>query len=367
MNGKDFLTPEEVKKLQDELGIPLILPDEEFFQLSQAMFEIFKHSASEKLHEIIQKLPKLEIAQSNIYLPATPITNCQDFTKYWDAWHKVWFKKASGWKSSGKNPVPNDQILGWPIPKAPIWQDFPEPYWGNPCNPKAIFININPGGGGGGLRLPATPSNTLYDLYKENKEVYSKTVTDLGKQAPPYPIYGGAVKWHNSRAAWASGLCGVVPCWTVNDILDLELVPWHTAKANDIAPYFGLPGVCALILNKVIIPALYISNTIATCYHGNIIGKGTLVQRTIEQHCFAGIITPPNPIQLPSPDIFVQILPNPNNNRWHISQGRHGNAAAKFKVFVGGANMRLPPLNRTYEYENSVGKRATTQQIVKVI
>lgn len=281
----------------------------------------------------------------NIQNPSTPLTNCKDFTDYWNEWHKEWYKKANDWITTGTLPTSSDNILGWPIPHEPVWRDFPEPYWGNPCNPKAVFININPFGSGGDLRLTVPPVSPLYALYGTNGGVYSNTINDVAIPT----IYPTGYEWHLKRAVWGSTVCSEIIPWNVNDILDLDLIPWHTNTAEEIAYYFDLPGVCELILNKVIIPAICIANTVDSCFSKNIIGKGTFVQSTIEKSCFYGIITPPSPLVMPSPDIYYQTAPTINKQkRWHISTANYNGAVVKIKVYVGGRNMALPPMNRDY-------------------
>jgi len=280
------------------------------------------------------------MSNKDIFLPGTEITNCADFIKYWDKWHKEWYLKSSNWIANGVIPRAGDNILGWPIPPDPIWRDFPEPYWGNPSNPKAVFIHINPAGGGGDLRLPAAFGNTLYGKYSANDGVYSKTITALGGQALPAPIYGSAVNWHNKRAVWASNICNVLPAWNVNEILDLDLVPWHTKGIGGINLYLGMSGVSNLIMNKIFIPAIHICNTITTCFHNNIIGRGKPVMDKIIDPAFAAIFAQP----------YRAYTSNMNpRNEWFINDLKFSTLKAKCKVYKGGyGGMNFPNNGDTF-------------------
>lgn len=291
---------------------------------------------------------------NSILLPNVPLTTCQDFQDYWDQWHKEWYKKSSAWIAARYTPTSTDSILGWPIPNNEVWKDFPEPYWGNPCNPKAVFININPAGGGGDLTLtnPINPANTLYSLYLANDGIYSKTITDLGNQNVIYP---SAVSWHKRRARWTSEILGINPPLKVNAILDLDLVPWHTIKGAQMNAYLNRPGVCELIMNKIIIPAIYISNTVnpVSVFSKNIIGRGLQIQNVISLPCFNPLFVPP---------ILTFPKPLSTRDRWNMNQLNFGIVNAKLKVYIGGyGGMALPGPGEIFL---NGGVRITTRDIL---
>ena len=280
---------------------------------------------------------------NNIYLPNVPLTNCQEFICYWDHWHKEWYKWVIE-KCQDKQPIKND-ILGWPIPNGNIWQDFPEPYWGNPCAPQAVFININPAGSDGGLNACVKPVDPLYKLYLCEK-VYAKTINKLGN----CPNNNSAKWFNNKRAKWAeeiSSSCGKVanPGWTVNDILCVDLVPWHTPKAAQIDSYLQSPAVCDLIMNKVLIPAISISKTInkKCTFHGIIIGRGKAVQEKISSLCL-------QTIQKSSPgQIYCNKI---NKSYWKFTTLIYNTIDVTCRIYIGRGNMSLPKSTQNFTDSN---------------
>lgn len=262
----------------------------------------------------------------------------KSFINYWDEWHKEWFNKAST-----KPPI-LPPIQGWPIPHGnggnnnAIWRYFPEPYWGNP-NPTeltAVFLNLNPGGGGDDQDILISKSDPIA-TYMAKNQVYSDTV-DVLIDNPFYPTTSWFIK---KRVHWLNCLLFKLNREnnkTIRNIIAGELVPWHTKNVSEIKKY--IDSNINLIERHCIIPLANISQCAALT--GLVFCRGVeivhaLKKVTKEKVCYTST----------------------NKFRIHIFEFYK----ALFIVFVGGRNMDLP--NTCNEYYSPISKRTiSVHQIV---
>ncbi len=201
-----------------------------------------------------------------------------EYVAYWDEWHKQWFDNCSS------NPSLLDSINEWIIPTDkggndnPIWQYFPEPYWGNPNSDKlfGIFLNINPGGGGASqnILLRDQDDSNPFNSYKKNEHSYSETIKELSK-ITDYKTTEWMQKW---RVNWLREVL-VNQSINVSNIFCAELIPWHTKKKSDISDYAVKNAIPDLINNSVIIPLSKISNSdsVVKEMKGKIIVRSSLI------------------------------------------------------------------------------------------
>ncbi len=205
----------------------------------------------------------------------SPILEYQD---YWDKWHKQWFDNCSA------NPQLLDSINDWIIPTDkggndnPIWQYFPEPYWGNPNSDKlfGVFLNINPGGGGASqdILLRDQDNSNPFNSYKKNKHSYSETIKELSN-ITDYKTTEWMQKW---RVNWMREVLENQSI-NVSNIFCAELIPWHTKKKSDISDYAVKNDIPDLINNSVIIPLSKISNSdsVVKEMKGKVIVRSSLI------------------------------------------------------------------------------------------
>ena len=212
-----------------------------------------------------------------------PLTNSEEFIKYWDIWHQTWYRWIKE-KCQIENFNGSSNILGWPTPPNSGWRYFPEPYWGNAIDPKAVFLNLNPfveTKKPGEIDFCSKAENSLKNCY-DNFKSYNKTIINLGENDST--IYTGGKSWHEERAIWASDI--LKSKLNVNNILNIDLVPWHTKDENvlkeDILNKINLKKLGKLILNKVIIPAMCISENSSEPFKKKVISRGALIQHLID-------------------------------------------------------------------------------------
>ena len=163
----------------------------------------------------------------------------KSFVNYWNEWHQEWHTTASS-----KAPMLTP-IKFWPIPTGnggninEIWRYFPEPYWGNP-NPielTAVFLNLNPGGGGEVQDIKISIKDPIA-TYMAKHQVYSDTVETL-INIPCYPTTDWFIK---KRVHWLNCLLYKLKKGndkTIKNIIAGELVPWHTKNVSEIKKYIG--------------------------------------------------------------------------------------------------------------------------------
>ena len=299
--------------------------------------------------------------------PGTQLKSWQDVVAYWNEWHKEWYKWADL-----HMPNKSAHILGWPIPSGhggnqeEIWRYFPEPYWGNPCNANIIFININPGGGGAGQDLQSAKflyPSLIYAIYNNKKGLYHDTI----KEVLNYSAYNTNGWMQKKRVDWANKIFSNIkppPPFKLDNILCLELIPWHTTGEAGVRNY--LKNNCTtvleeLILNKVIIPALCLSQN-AQGLQNQVIAKGSLLQELIDggKLCGNGEINKFFGGSQRDADYYK--TQKRKFSRWYINQmNDKAYSQTKLKVFVGRHGMGLP--SKIEEFTNGTESFSTIKII----
>ncbi len=170
----------------------------------------------------------------------------QHFREYWDEWHKKWYSEFTTEKVN--EPI---KIIDWSVPKTKKGKVilgggsvsmktqlyFPEPYYCRNIDKDihAIFLSINPGSGGEEQLVEKKKHTKLYKAYLKNKKSYNLTLEyllgHLGEKST------GLQKFFCHREEFARDLLvGENNDQEIN-ILNADLVPWHTANQSDIASY----------------------------------------------------------------------------------------------------------------------------------
>ena len=204
------------------------------------------------------------------------------YIDYWDKWHKIW------WDNITLSKPDLSGICGWRVPfgkggnKNLIRNYFPEPYWGNPYSNDlvAVFININPAGGGASQHiknLPMVPPLLLIN----NGICYSKTIqqliTDDNYITNKKFFIPKRVNWINNK---------LFPCLdiksehkvTLQNILCVDLIPWHTPQEYTIKTY--IENHKHHILKFVIDPITKISQ--CTLLKGIVFARGSAIEEVLK-------------------------------------------------------------------------------------
>jgi hypothetical protein len=260
------------------------------------------------------------------------------FIDYWDEWHKEWYTTAS------LKPPLLTPIKCWPIPtenrdnKDEIWRCFPEPYWGNPYPTEltAVFLNLNPGGGGDDQDIKISTKDPIA-IYKAKYQVYSDTCDILINN----PCYATTDWFIKKRVHWLNCLLFHLKIGndkTIRNIIAGELVPWHTKNVSEIKKYINMN--INLIKTNCIKPLAEISKC-ATL-------KDVVFCRGAEiVHALNGVTNE------------IVCYTSTTKLRIHIFELH----AVVFIIFVGGRNMDLPnPSNKYISLKSS--KTATLYEIV---
>lgn len=174
----------------------------------------------------------------------------QEFINYWQNFIQEWLKFAKQQNENLKEFIETkDEFIKYGSIYKSVPNYFPEPYLGNPNNISnnrihAVFINLNPGGAGssqsyyekGGYikDLDTNGNNYLGTLNSWTEKFYSEIKVSDKKKITAY----GTLNWWNKyRAGWINSFLKPP---TVNyeigieNILGLELSPWHSRKFTDI-------------------------------------------------------------------------------------------------------------------------------------
>lgn len=201
------------------------------------------------------------------------MTELEEFRKYWDEWHTEWLLKVRQGSSNGT-------ISGWPLPENitingyEIWNYFPEPYWGGSNNDlKGIFLSINPGKiseyqriGYQGRKLRAD-----YKLYFHNKYSYFEKIFEISKNKKNYTI-----KWMYKRINWLNKIFkSSHESFDIDNVLLVDLIPWHTANKKQAEAYFKNPIVKTQIIRHILLPIMEISKRIKGPLKCKILIRGT--------------------------------------------------------------------------------------------
>jgi hypothetical protein len=258
----------------------------------------------------------------------------KDFIEYWDNWHREWYTNSL---TTPPNLAP---IKEWitPIDKggneSPMWQYFPEPYWGNPYAEElvSVFLNLNPGGGGDCQDVLSInkPSSILYNTYGTNK-FYSKTIEQLSRNL----CYTTTNWFDRKRSNWINKLMNgnnnSENKYSVANILCADLIPWHTHTVNStINKYIENNKKC--ILYYVIKPITSISQQ--ATLKGLVFARGKNTKKMLAS-------------------LNIKQTKQYKNGKFEINLFNYNNAV--ILVFVGGQGMYLPnPDDKKYSSDSNV-------------
>lgn len=266
------------------------------------------------------------------------MTELDKYFEYWDKWHKKWHTSAL------KEIFKNNSVCEWALPieknenyinPNPIWRYFPEPFWGKPLNENltAVFLNINPGGGGDcqDILSKNISKSILYNAYAKNRKSYSRTVDHLSKNL----CYLTSNWFERKRVVWLNKLLNcnkteiAIKC-TLENILCADLIPWHTPNVNSIVKKY-ITNNSKLIFDYVIDPITAISQL--AVLKGLVFAKGKNTKQIFI-------------------DLNVKQITQYKNGKFEINLFEYNKAI--IVIFVGGQGMSLPnPCEKTYQKENN--------------
>jgi hypothetical protein len=266
------------------------------------------------------------------------MTEIEKYIKYWDDWHSEWFKEIKS-----NNPA---KIKEWKVPYEkggnanPICQYFPEPYWGIISQQtKAIFLNINPAGGGEeqDIKEIGNVTSQLYDAYILSKEKYSDTIKLLSNNDNRYYL---TTKWmQEKRVNWLNTIFGNTSL-TVSDIFCADLIPWHTRSKSDIQNYIQDIENIKQIIEQVINPLANIAQSIDGVMKGKVIVRSGMLLDILNSESGKEIKTT-NIEEFVVIDKGSKCFSKFNSYLTVLEIEK-----VKFYVFSGGSSMALP--NSTY-------------------
>jgi hypothetical protein len=264
------------------------------------------------------------------------MTAIDNYVKYWDDWHEEWYSNAL------TSPPTVGKVKEWITPidnggnENPIWQYFPEPYWGNPYSENvAVFLNLNPGGGGDCQDVLSVnqPSSILYNTYSTNK-LYSRTVEQLSKNL----CYVTTNWFDRKRVNWLKKLMNcsssnIENKYSIDNIFCADLIPWHTPTFNKKNEKYIIKHK-EQIFDHVIKSITSISQQ--ATLKGLVFAKGRATN-----------------------SILLQLIGKPTkqykNGKFEINLFNYNNAV--ILVFVGGQGMLLPnPCNKNYILDSNKNK-----------
>ncbi len=262
------------------------------------------------------------------------MTAIDNYVKYWDDWHSEWFKEIKS-----NSPA---KIKEWKVPyekggnDSPICQYFPEPYWGIISQQtKAIFLNINPAGGGKeqDVKEIGNVTSQLYDAFTLSKEKYSDTIKLLSNNDNRYYL---TTKWmQEKRVNWLNTIFGNTSL-TVSDIFCADLIPWHTRTKSDIQNYITDDENIKQIIEQVINPLTNIAKSIDGVMKGKVIVRSSMLLDILNSEC-GKKIKPTNVEE------FVVVDKGDNSfTKFNSYLTVLEIEETKFYIFSGGSSMALP-------------------------
>jgi len=250
--------------------------------------------------------------------------------KYWDEKYnewKIWIMNGGvpdsfPWSSEWKFPEDKQKNDKWKwgncLHSARI---LPEPYWGNPINPCAVFININPGevnDPSSPQALPPAHSHSYFDIAHKNALHLQNTEN-----------------WHLKRFKWAEKLNTSIKA---NNCLSVELIPWHSKAASDVTKYIinnraviiaNLKRFAQILPEKGLLKNTFIVRSAAFM---DLLSQKDFSEyfdvKNMTHHMLARKGTIEKPIS------FLSII-----------QLKKEHGGTNFLIFHGGASNELPPLN----------------------
>ena len=279
-------------------------------------------------------------------------SNFEKFIDYWDNWHQDWANK--------KTPIMQE----WKIPNLPknggqtypVVDYFPEPYYCLDFKNKidAIFLNINPGGGGD-TQYRFNPKSKLIQHYQTNGS-YSGTISKL------LQVNRKTADFFNHRVNKTKEITGN----EIVNILCADLVPWHTPNQSNIKDYIleNIPT----IKKNVIVPLMKIAgdkSIMSDKLFNKIIVRGTSF-RDILNEVIPVILTS---LRLDKVKRETKYFAISEERTKFIEQFSTFLTVVvlgdfKFYIFTGGQGMYIPPLNKlAYPIDNK-SKPKTIKEIL---
>lgn len=166
----------------------------------------------------------------------------QQYIEFWDGYMRRWYNDMEQHHTRSLQ-IWEDFFSQYPfdITELMYYRYFPEPYFGNPKseNLQAVFINLNPGQGGKDQDF--YPKGKLLDYFRGVNLSYYNTMRALitfSNREKPHLILGKTLEWWvKNRVKWVNETFerSDGKTTTLNDILGLELIPWHTKSFGEIA------------------------------------------------------------------------------------------------------------------------------------
>jgi hypothetical protein len=159
---------------------------------------------------------------------------------------------------------------------------FPEPYIGNPTSKKlkAVFINLNPGTGGDMQDIYGSDPLNILHIFRENQFSYQKSIDAFIKSNEEFFLNNKTFKsdkplipqlkkykisnkeaptlhdtyawWYDNRLLWLKELQGLANAPSLNDILGLELTPWHSTNFAEMGNTFREETIWKFVLKPCI-------------------------------------------------------------------------------------------------------------------
>lgn len=271
----------------------------------------------------------------------------KDYVNFWDVYVKKWYDDMS--KVHSKSLICWDNFYQehpFDISSLFYYRFFPEPYFGNPHSEKleAVFINLNPGTGGFEQEMFPKKS-ALLDLFgqKEHGSLYSKTMEKLIAESlntKPELLPGTLKWWKNNRVKWVNTIFNKTV--TLDNILGIELTPWHTTSFNELRRTLKSSEVKDYVLK----PAAVISKLITNKYLNNgkysiVIGRGLMGVEAVKKN----VIFQP----------CVSRLLKGEQLKWNISRGMLDETTIliDFSRRKGGFGMGLPQSDKLKDFFRS--------------
>lgn len=276
----------------------------------------------------------------------------EKYTEYWDDWHSEWNKN--------RNPIMKD----WNIPilgkiegqTHPVVDYFPEPYYCRDFDNKldAIFLSINPGGGGP-TQYRNNSGSKLIQHY-ESVNSYSASINKL------LQINSKTADFFNHRENKTKE---ITEKENVN-VLCADLVPWHTPNQSNIKDYILANIPC--IKKNVISPLMKIARDTSVMNEklsNKIIVRGTSF-RDILNEVIPVIITSLRLEKVKAETKYFAISEEKTKFIEQFSTFLTIVSLGEFKfyVFTGGQGMYIPPLNKLAYPINNKSKPQTIKNLL---
>jgi hypothetical protein len=193
----------------------------------------------------------------------------QEFVNFWDSYILRWYEDMAQHHDRSLEVWDNFfKEYPFDISELILYRYFPEPYFGNPLSKdlRAVFINLNPGRGG--KEQDFRPIGDAISLFRGSSSSYFKLMGVLihySRKKKFDSFFGPTLRWwDDNRVRWINEVFGAhdeAPA-TLDNIVGLELTPWHTRSFGEIASTMNGKQVA----NYVFKPAAVMSKQIKNRY-----------------------------------------------------------------------------------------------------